>query len=167
MGARAGPGALGGRAAVRGVTHLPLREAQCVEGLGTARMRGVPSGAVCDAQCGVRARGRMGRAAARGHPDGSRLARPRRVGARRGPAPASGVPWCAARCGAQCGAHALGRRPRPLVAGWHAGVRGRSWVWGGAASKRAWGSSLAAEGPCRAPCGEERAPERHSAGKGG
>ena len=37
-----------------------------------------------------------------------------------GPAPASAVPWCAARCGAQCGAHALGRRPRPLVAGWHA-----------------------------------------------
>ena len=86
-----GSGALGGRAAVRGVPRLPLCEAQRVEGLGTARLRGVPCGAGCDTQCGVRARGRTGRAAARGGTHGSRLARRAASGAARA-GPASVVP---------------------------------------------------------------------------
>ena len=48
VGARAGSGALGWRAVVRGGHCLPLREAQRVEGLGNARLRGVPCGAGCD-----------------------------------------------------------------------------------------------------------------------
>ena len=63
-----GPGALGGRAAVRGVPLACLcARLSASRGSERPRLRGVPSGAECDTQCGVRARGRTGRAAARGH----------------------------------------------------------------------------------------------------
>ena len=149
-----------------GVARLPLREAQRVEGLGTARLRGVGCGAGCDTQCGVRTRGRTGRAAARGRTDGSRFVH-RDASARRGRVRLCDV-WCAARCGAQCGACALGRRPRPLVASvWHAGCVG---LRSGASSTRTlllgrWRDPQHTRTP---PCEEERAraPRARSAGKG-
>ena len=61
-----GPGSAGGRMAVQGLPRLPMREGQHVEGLVTARLRGVPCGAGRSAWCGAPARRRAGRAAARG-----------------------------------------------------------------------------------------------------
>ena len=55
---------------------------------------------------------------------------------------------CAASCGAQCGACALGRRPRPLVAVWHARCVGRGGV---RCEQHARAPPWPLRGPCRAP----------------
>jgi hypothetical protein len=132
---------------VRGVPRLPLREAQRVEGLGNARLRGVPCGPGCDTWCGANARGRTG-ACRRSRPHRREPSRaPRRVGGGAGRPGLCGA-RCAASCGAQCGACALGRRPRPLVAVWHARCVGRGGV---RCEQHARAPPWPLRGPCRAP----------------
>ena len=112
--------------------RLPLREAQRVQGLGTARLRGVGCGAGWDTWCGARApRPREGRAAARGRVYGGHLARRGASGpprARRVRLRGGGAWCCCTRYGTQCGARALGRRPP--VGGRHAWWRRRGTAWG-------------------------------------
>jgi len=123
-GARAGPVRPAGVRWCGGVPHLPLREAQARRGgLGTARLRSVRCGAGCGTRCGARARGRAGGgAAARGGTDGSRLARPRRVEARRGPGPPPWSPGAAPGAAHSVVRARLGRRllaaGRWMACGW-------------------------------------------------
>ena len=141
---------------MRGVPRLPLREAQRVEGLGNARLRGVPCGAGATHGVVRMPAAARGRAAARGLTDESRLARRGASGAARA-GPASVVP------GAPPAVPHSAVRVRLAAAHgrWSLyGMRG-AWVEGGQVRAARARSSLAAEGALPRASARRSALERH------
>ena len=132
---------------MRGVPRLPLREAQRVEGLGNARLRGVPCGAGATHGVVRMPAAARGRAAARGLTDESRLARRGASGAARA-GPASVVPGAPPAV-----AHSAVRVRSAAAHGrWSLyGMRG-VWVEGGVRCEHcARAPPWPLRGPCRAP----------------